>query len=316
MSGTSFHAAFLALVSTASPVLGQEELRKPSIAVLPFRMSELQQHRQTIHLKESEVNLLTDRFLTALVQTRKFDVVEREKLESVLKEMDLTKSGFVDPKRGVQVGKMVGAEYLLTGAITGFSGNVSYDQVPYTKRYAKTISGHIAVELRLIRTETGVIAGAKSETYDLEAKDPLSDSHPRNGEPVPAEFLEELQKGIVDKLVQSVVDTCYPIKVILLKDEIAYLNRGEGGGLAVGNRLTAYLTGEALVDPDTGELLGSSETPLAQLEVIEVAAKSTKARIIKWVGEKHELPKGTLCRREANVAKPEAAGADKPKNPN
>lgn len=304
----------------ATPVLPQEETKKPSIAVLPFRMTDLHQNKGgMIHLKEQEVNLLTNRFVTALVQTRKFTVVEREKLDSLLKEMDLTKTGIVDPKRGVALGKAVGADYFLTGEITAIQGNVSYAQVPYTKRYSRTTTGHMSVQIRLIQTETTAIVAARDESFDLESKEPLSDGPAGKGDAVPAELLEELQRGIVNKLVGTVVDACYPIKIVLMKEDTVYLNRGEGGGLAVGDRLSAFLQGEALVDPDTKEILGSSETEIAKLEVIEVGAKSTKAKVLRWLTEKKDLPKGAICRLESRpLGEGKAAdpASDKPKIPN
>lgn len=297
----------------------QEEARKPSIAVLPFRMTDLHQHQSgMIHLKEQEVNLLTNRFVTALVQTRKFTVVEREKLESLLKEMDLTKTGIVDPKKGVAIGKAVGADYFLTGEITALQGNVQYSQVPYTKRYSRTTTGHISVQIRLIQTETTAIVAARDESFDLESKEPLTDGPAKHGNAVPAELLEELQRGIVNKLTGTVVDACYPIKVVLMKDDTIYLNRGEGGGLTAGDRLTVFLQGEALVDPDTKEVLGSSETEIAKLEVLEVGAKSTKAKVLRWLTEKKEMPKGAICRLDARAAVPASTqpAPDKPKIPN
>jgi len=78
---------------------------------------------------------------TALVNSGQFNVVERLKLQSVLDELKLTQLGLTDPEGAKQVGKLLGADVILTGtlAATGDQWNVN---------------------LRLINTETGLITSA------------------------------------------------------------------------------------------------------------------------------------------------------------
>ena len=78
---------------------------------------------------------------TALVNSGQFNVVERSKLKSVLDELQLAQTGLVDPASVKQVGKLLGADIILTGTLapTGDEWNVN---------------------LRVINTETGLIAAA------------------------------------------------------------------------------------------------------------------------------------------------------------
>jgi len=78
---------------------------------------------------------------TALVNSGQFNVVERLKLQSVLDELKLTQLGLTDPEGAKQVGKLLGADVILTGtlAATGEEWNVN---------------------LRLINTESGLITSA------------------------------------------------------------------------------------------------------------------------------------------------------------
>ena len=50
-------------------------------------------------------------------------VVERDKIEFVLKELELQKSGAVDKATAVKVGKMLGAQYMVFGSFTQLDGN-------------------------------------------------------------------------------------------------------------------------------------------------------------------------------------------------
>jgi hypothetical protein len=85
---------------------------------------------------------------TALVNSGQFNVVERLKLQSVLDELQLTQLGLTDPEGAKQVGKLLGADVILTGtlAATGEEWNVN---------------------LRLINTESGLITSAFSKKGPL-----------------------------------------------------------------------------------------------------------------------------------------------------
>jgi hypothetical protein len=62
--------------------------------------------------------------LTAhLVNMKKFSIVDRRSLEAVLAEQDLHMSGLVDDDSVISLGKLAGAEIVLTGSIGGFGEN-------------------------------------------------------------------------------------------------------------------------------------------------------------------------------------------------
>jgi len=85
---------------------------------------------------------------TALVNSGQFNVVERLKLQSILDELKLAQLGLTDPEGAKQVGKLLGADVILTGtlAATGEEWNVN---------------------LRLINTESGLITSAFSKKGPL-----------------------------------------------------------------------------------------------------------------------------------------------------
>ena len=91
---------------------------------------------------------------TALVNSGQFNVVERSKLQSVLDEFKLAQTGLIDPTGAKQIGKLLGADLILTGtlAATGDEWNVN---------------------LRLLNTETGLITAAlskKGRLHELKAE--------------------------------------------------------------------------------------------------------------------------------------------------
>ena len=68
---------------------GAEEPAKASIAVLKFNIEGV---RYGIP-QEFETAILRDKLITSLVKTRKFNVVERARLDKVIKEQEFSESG-------------------------------------------------------------------------------------------------------------------------------------------------------------------------------------------------------------------------------
>ncbi|HEY7214368.1 MAG TPA: CsgG/HfaB family protein [Thermoanaerobaculia bacterium] len=88
---------------------------KPRIAVLEFKNKADNQWWW-----HGGAEAAQDVFVTELVKSGKFRVVEREQLEALMREKGLTLSGDVDPSTAVRVGKLLGVNYLLTGAVTEY----------------------------------------------------------------------------------------------------------------------------------------------------------------------------------------------------
>lgn len=74
--------------------------------------------------------------------------VERNSLEMVLQEQELSLSGIIDQNTAVKVGKLAGARYALLGSIV-------------------IIKGQIRISCRIIDVQTGEIVYAKSTYGDL-----------------------------------------------------------------------------------------------------------------------------------------------------
>ena len=333
-SRTAFLGA--ALLALATPTLAQEGQGEPppsapaatpeedstnappaagkaSLAVMPFTFSALTVERaddvlRTV-VKEFETSALTNKFITALVKTRKFDVVERSRVEKLLEEMDLTKAGITDPGRAVRAGRMVGADYFLMGEISFFRINTTWDKIPYTERWQRTVSAHMTVDMRIVDTRTSRVVSADTGEVRWE-RGVMYPSRFDHWE-TPADLIDTLHRELCQDLVIKTIDGVYPIKVIGVSRGVYSLNRGDGGGLAPGTILEVFSEGEALVDPDTGEVLGYEEVKLGTIEVSEILPRFSKA--VHRSGPQ-PLPKGAICRRsnEAPAPPPEAPRARPP----
>lgn len=67
-------------------------------------------------LKE-EGKLVAERLTTKLVRTGEFEVIERSRLEGVFQEIKLSASGVIDEKTAVEIGKILGADVVVSGSL-------------------------------------------------------------------------------------------------------------------------------------------------------------------------------------------------------
>jgi curli biogenesis system outer membrane secretion channel CsgG len=107
------------LLAVAAPGIAQDKNTKPRIAVIEF-----QNKADNQWWYHGGAGAAQDVFVTELVKSGKFRVIEREQLAALMAEKNLTLSGDVDPKSAIKVGKLLGVNYLLTGSVTEY-GNTS-----------------------------------------------------------------------------------------------------------------------------------------------------------------------------------------------
>lgn len=112
------HKKFLSvLLSVIIVVLGTaavESEAKPRLAIRAF------ENKAGGNVPASAI---TEMMTTELFNTRLFSIMERERLKDVGEEIRLGQSGLVDSSTAPEVGKIKGAQYTMTGAITEYHYN-------------------------------------------------------------------------------------------------------------------------------------------------------------------------------------------------
>ncbi len=96
-----------------------------------------------------------------LVSTGAFKVVERQKLNSVLSEQDLGASGRVNKATAAKMGKVTGAQYLITGNVAayeentkGTGGGLSFKGISLG---GKSQKAYLAIDVRVVNATTGEV---------------------------------------------------------------------------------------------------------------------------------------------------------------
>lgn len=147
------------LVAVAIPALVNAASDKPRLAVLEFKNKADNQWWYSGGAEAAQ-----DVFVTELVKSGKFRVIEREQLAALMEEKNLTLSGDVDPATAVKVGKLLGVNYLLTGAVTEYGATDTGAHGGGIRRLPGFSAGKrnfvAAMNARLIDTSTGEIVWA------------------------------------------------------------------------------------------------------------------------------------------------------------
>ena len=71
-----------------------------------------------IGVTESEARVLTQRLTSEMIALELYQVLERSEMKRLLEEQKFQYSGCVDTKCAVELGKMLGAKYMVVGTIS------------------------------------------------------------------------------------------------------------------------------------------------------------------------------------------------------
>ena len=174
---------------------------KPRIAVLEFKNKADNQYWW-----HGGAEAIQDVFVTELVKSGKFRVIDREQLAALMQEKNLSLGGDVDPATAVRAGKLLGCQYFLTGAVTEYGATDtsahgrSVGGLPGFSGGKKTFVA--AANARLIDTTTGEIVWA-DEARGEDAKFKLSIGGFGGGVDRDERMFDKVMKPIVQQLAAS-----------------------------------------------------------------------------------------------------------------
>lgn len=111
MRGLVRGALSLATIAMFTPAIVAAQA-KPVIAVLYFDNNSIGKDRADY---DGVGKGIADMLITDMASNPSVQVVERERVQSLLTEQNLTRSGTIDPQTAIKLGKIIGAQYMITG---------------------------------------------------------------------------------------------------------------------------------------------------------------------------------------------------------
>ncbi len=144
-------AALVTTAAGATPPGGGARPERKTVAVLSFTNGSGNPQYDPLG-KGIAAMMITD-----LASVPAIRLVERERLNDLTKEMELQQSQLVDPLTAATVGKLAGAEYVVTGAIVALAPLMRLDT-----RVVSVATGEIV--------KTAQVTGEQKKLFDLQQK--------------------------------------------------------------------------------------------------------------------------------------------------
>lgn len=262
---------------------------KPRIAVLKIR-------NESAYGSARLGPAIEDWLVEGLVQSGKFRVVERKELDSILQEQGLSLSGAVDDKTAVQVGKLLGCQVVVMGAVTDFSRHKSGAHGAWGIGFnvGKT-TAEGTLNVRVVNTTTAEII------YTGQAKGEHSFSNVDVAgfgggvdwdESQARQIFEPAVKQVVTAIVAKVDEIKEGLgsaamvsgKVAKVSEGKVYISIGSTDGVKEGDQFSLFHLGEAITDPDTGKVLGQDKTRIGTLTVSKVVGEHLSIGVVNGGG--------------------------------
>ena len=227
------------------------EAAKKTVAVMPLE-------NVSGYTEQRVAEIMTEELTSALYQSGRCTVIERNQLASALREIGFQMTGAVDPSKAVQAGKMLGAQYVVVGKVTmaglevNSSGNLANRIIGL--HVAGNYKGKIALNYRIIDVQTG----------EIKAMGDAEGSEPGNStENAIYKACKEAAKNVLSDMVKNV-----KARVADISGETLYIDLGVAGGFRNGETLS--IVRETSPITVNGKIVGMKEITVGSAKVIEV----------------------------------------------
>jgi curli biogenesis system outer membrane secretion channel CsgG len=256
---------------------------------------------------------MTEMLTTALTKSERFVVLERAALDKVTAEQDLGASGRVNPEFAPQVGKVTGAQAIITGDITRFSytqsslGGSGSILRGLGAKVEKT-NAQVGIDLRIIDTETGEVLLSQSADGSASMSN-VSATLTRGSHDFSSAVAENTPLGkatrqALERIVSAVSNTMksqrWSGRVMDVRGDHIYINAGTRLGLVTDVPLDVFRADATLTDPETGRRMGSPDKLIGSVVIDAVKEQYSVAKILNGSG----LKRGDVVRLKGQQEEP------------
>ncbi len=284
--------AAIGFVSVSQCVLAADE--QPAVAIKEPKVGEKVSKYALRHLNTER---LWAELESSFRATRKLRVLSRDKevLADIREEQQFAES---DLAKGdaASSGELRNANYLILPKVQDFKFYRSAKALPnFDSKYRRQDSGLLQLTAQMVNTTTGQV----ETTFDLSARFATKSQivNTKSGSPNSTHFTK-MAKDVSAQLADQFVAAVFPMKVVKrTRAKQVIINRGKDGGMKMGEVLDVFFAGEELIDPDTGESLGSGEEFVGKVKVVRINPKVTYAKIVEEDAENAPIGVGDILRR-------------------
>lgn len=223
---------------------------------------------RTGKLAAQHLPMFTDTLISRLTQTQRFQLIDRQETDQLLDEQ-LAQAMAANRDMPSAMGQLKSADYLVLGSVSSFVVKRVSSRLPGSNRTFVSYKGQVEGNMRVVDARTGDILESRKVS--------VAEALPENG--TESQLISALADAYADQVTVNLMNAVYPIKVAAVVSGIAYINRGNDGGLVAGERLRVVRPGQPIIDPDTGVQMGNAEQELGELVLAEVEDARSKAPV-------------------------------------
>lgn len=233
----------------------------------------------------------------ALLESGRFIVVEREQLDSVLREQDLGAAGRINSETALKIGQIVGASIMIQGTVTQFepgeegkSGRVNIPIGPGGVGIGGSkVTSKIAMKLRIVDLTTSQVLSTHNAEHTGTHKSMGMDVYTSVGSAGGDQFkktplgetAEECINKCVDHIISVMANVPFSARVAEVDGKSIYINAGTNRGVTEGMVLGLYKTGKVITDPDTGLALDVKLEKTGSVKVDSVQEKLSICSLVE-----------------------------------
>jgi curli biogenesis system outer membrane secretion channel CsgG len=196
-----------------------------------------------------------DILITEITKTGKFIVIDRQKLDKLMDEQKLGQTGAIDPATAAKMGKILGLNAIVTGAISNYG--VSQQGTVLSKSQVVDVT----IDIRVVDVESGQVLYADS------GKGEGSTGNSQLSQDLPGDALRAAISQLALNIESQVNQRPWSCRVADYDGSTVYLNAGKLSGIDVGQKLVVFKLGREIKDPDSGLVIGHAEQKLGDAQV-------------------------------------------------
>jgi curli biogenesis system outer membrane secretion channel CsgG len=284
-----------------------EECVKPTVAVMKF------ENRAPFPMNWNLGDGMKDIMVDRLMATRRFRVIERPEIDSVIRELQFQNTGATRQERRAQMGRLTNVEYLIKGTVTDFGhvaaarGFLGLPSLDIFGGHSRAIMG---LTFYVVEVESGEIICSQSLEESVSASDMTVKAVYRDVAMGGSVFyktpLGRAAAKVIDRAVGRVGETIaarpWVPKVALVQDDgMVVVNGGANRSVRAGTCFEVFERGQPIHDPDTGDVIGQQPgKSVGRIEIREVCKLYSVGAIV--AGRPADFQIGQHCRREETMA--------------
>lgn len=212
----------------------------------------------------------------ALTQTHRFTVLDRTADAEIQQEIGRIQSGNSTTADTARLGQQLATDLIVIPTVDQFEYNRHEHALRMADRTLVSYSGGGEVSFRVVNVATGQQVMSQSFKYAFPETAPTTLGVSVDGDKLASDMMDAVDRNIVSSILQST----YPLAVLQLQGRSVVINQG-GNAVQQGTTYQAVTLGKPMVDPQSGQSLGPTESPCCSVMIDRVTPNLSYGHIVE-----------------------------------